>query len=110
MRPRPVHGEVTMKRLSVLLFQAGSLALFCFVFFVFFVVPSSAADWSHWRGPFQTGFSPETNLPAKWSPDGENLIWKAPYGCRSTPLVMNGHAYFINYVEEAGKPITIQER
>ena len=56
--------------------------------------PASAADWYNWRGPWQNGVSPETNLPATWSPDpaapNNNLIWKAPYGCRSTPLVMNG--------------------
>ncbi|HYT92471.1 MAG TPA: PQQ-binding-like beta-propeller repeat protein, partial [Gemmataceae bacterium] len=88
--------------------------LFCFLsslcLCVSVVSPSSAAEWSHWRGPFQTGFSPETNLPAKWSPDGENLVWKKPYGCRSTPLVMNGHVYLLNYVEVLGKPETIQER
>src|SRR5439155_4908453 len=66
-----------------------------------------AADWWHWRGPSQNGVSPETGLPDKWSPDGENLIWKAPYGCRSTPLVLNGRVYFINYL---GEGETIQER
>jgi outer membrane protein assembly factor BamB len=68
-----------------------------------------AADWTHWRGPWQTGVSPEKDLPASWSPteaDG-NLIWKAPYGCRSTPLVMNGRVYLINAV---GNGITQQER
>src|SRR5882762_1279884 len=59
-----------------------------------------AADWWNWRGPAQNGVSPEKDLPESWSPDGENLVWKAPYGCRSTPLVMNGHVYFINYDAE----------
>ena len=71
----------------------------------------SAADWVHWRGPLQTGFSPETDLPASFSPDPKapdnNLIWKAPYGCRSTPLVMQGRVYLLNNV---GKGITEQER
>ena len=62
-----------------------------------FTAPASAADWYNWRGPFHNGVSPETNLPEKWSLDGENLIWKAPYGCRSTPLILNGRVYFINY-------------
>ncbi len=71
----------------------------------------SAADWIHWRGPLQTGFSPETDLPERFGLDPKeadsNLVWKAPYGCRSTPLVMNGRVYIINNV---GKQITEQER
>ena len=66
-----------------------------------------------------TGVSPEKDLPATFSLEGNNLVWKAPYGSRSTPLVMNGRVYFINYAaeqrkEKGGKvedvPITIQER
>ena len=55
-------------------------------------------DWTHWRGPLQTGYSPEKNLPDDWDPrvpGKNNLIWKQPYGCRSTPLVMNGLVYII---------------
>ncbi len=78
-----------------------------------------AGDWTNWRGPFQNGFSPETDLPAKWSPDGENLVWKAPIGSRSTPLIMKGRVFVLNYtsekVKDAGgitkdKAETIQER
>ncbi len=57
---------------------------------------SSAADWLHWRGPDQTGFSRETNLPDEWdpgTPGKQNLVWKQPFGCRSTPLVFNGKVY-----------------
>ena len=57
------------------------------------------------------GVSPEKNLPDKWSPNPKdpdnNLIWKAPYGCRSTPLVLNGRVYLINYT---GDKETTQER
>ena len=83
------------------------------------IVPLQAADWTHWRGPSQNGVSPETNLPSQWSPEGENLIWKAPFGCRSTPLVLNGRVYIINYAAEKmvakngiaiEDPRTIQER
>ena len=59
---------------------------------------ASAADWIHWRGPEQTGQSRETNLPDDWdpaTPGRSNLIWKQPFGCRSTPLVLNGKV-FIN--------------
>src|SRR5687768_5265979 len=72
----------------------------------------AASEWSHWRGPKQTGVSGDTGLPS--TVDG-NVIWSAPYGCRSTPLVLNGFVYFINYDSEktkAGDDIheTIQER
>ena len=56
-----------------------------------------ASDWSHWRGPLQTGVSPDKNLPDKV--DG-NVIWKAPYGSRSTPLVLNDRVYLLNYDSE----------
>jgi outer membrane protein assembly factor BamB len=72
-----------------------------------FAIAAPAADWYHWRGPWQNGVSPETGLPSTWSPEGENLIWKAPYGSRSTPLVMNGRVYLINHL---GERETIQER
>ncbi len=92
-------------RLSILQF----MCLFCVL--CVFVVNSLAADWYHWRGPWQTGVSSEKDLPDRWSTDpkdpSSNLIWKAPYGCRSTPLVMNGRVYIINYL---GEKETIQER
>ena len=81
--------------------------------------PAPAADWFDWRGPFSTGVSPDKNLPTSWSPEGENLVWKAPYGSRSTPLVMNGRLYLLNYQAKKTKeasgqikdePESIQER
>ena len=66
-----------------------------------------AADWVHWRGAEQNGTSPETGLPATWSPDGENLLWDVPVGCRSTPLVLNDRVYMISRV---GEGETRQER
>src|SRR3954469_16462890 len=71
---------------------------------------ASAADWTNWRGPGARGFSPETGLPSTWSPEGENLVWKAPYGTRSTPLVMKGRVFFINYAIDKDRNATIQER
>lgn len=68
------------------------------------------SEWSHWRGPFQNGVSNEKNLPEKWSPNpdaSENLIWKAPYGGRTTPIIQNDRVYMINKVGEA---ISEQER
>jgi outer membrane protein assembly factor BamB len=74
-------------------------------------VRSGGADWHQWRGPFQNGFSPDRNLPERWSPDqhepGSNLAWKAPFGGRTTPIVMNGRVYLIN---DAGEGVNEQER
>ncbi|MGE5194766.1 MAG: PQQ-binding-like beta-propeller repeat protein [Deltaproteobacteria bacterium] len=51
-------------------------------------------DWPHWRGPEMNGVSREKGLPARWSPEGENLLWRRPeLGTRSTPIVMNGKLY-----------------
>src|SRR5207244_1282374 len=85
--------------------------------FSFFLFPFSlsASDWTHWRGPWQTGVSPDTNLPDKV--DG-NVIWRAPFGSRSTPIVFNERVYLINYEAEKVKvgekeedvPETIRER
>ena len=59
-----------------------------------FVAGAPAGDWLSWRGPEQNGVSREKDLPSSWSLDAKepnsNLVWEAPYGCRSTPLVMNG--------------------
>jgi outer membrane protein assembly factor BamB len=70
-----------------------------------------ATDWYRWRGPEQNGVSPEKNLPETWSLNAKaannNLIWKAPYGSRSTPIVLNGRVYLINNV---GDGLTEQER
>ena len=47
---------------------------------------SEASDWTHWRGPMQTGASPETGLISSWSLEGENLIWRREFIGRSTPI------------------------
>lgn len=72
-----------------------------------FILAAPARDWPEWRGPARDGISAEKNLPAKWSPAGENLLWKAPYGSRSAPIVLGDHVYLQNW---AGKGETLQER
>ncbi|MCI0336932.1 MAG: PQQ-binding-like beta-propeller repeat protein [Acidobacteria bacterium] len=67
----------------------------------------SGSDWADWRGPTRDGISMEKNLPEKWSHQGENLLWKAPYGGRSAPIVMNGRVFVFN---SAGEGETMQER
>jgi outer membrane protein assembly factor BamB len=89
-----------MKRMLPVIMLVWSLA----------AAPVHAGDWIHWRGPDQNGFSADTDLPSTWSPvkEGEkNLIWKKPYGGRSTPLVMNGRVYII---DDAGEGLHEQER
>src|SRR5215203_6679127 len=65
------------------------------------------SDWAEWRGPGRDGVSTEKNLPVKWSPSGENLAWKAPYGGRSAPIVMGDRLYVLNGV---GAGPTLRER
>ncbi len=68
---------------------------------------ASGADWPDWRGPNRDGTSPEKNLPSRWSLSGENLAWKAPYGGRSTPVILGDHLYLQS---TAGSGETEQER
>ena len=75
---------------------------FCLAFSVL-----ASSDWAEWRGPARDGISTEKNLPVKWSPNGENLAWKAPYGGRSAPIVMGDRLYLQN---TAGSGETLQER
>ena len=63
------------------------------------VAPLSAADWPAWRGRNADGVSQETGLPSQWSAGGENLLWKAPVGGRSTPIVLDGRVCVIILAE-----------
>lgn len=58
--------------------------------------PVTAADWVHWRGPLQNGHALEKNLPDDFDPADKkagNVVWRAPFGGRSAPLVMGGRVY-----------------
>jgi outer membrane protein assembly factor BamB len=78
--------------------QLKVCALFALLLLV--TVPARAADWAEWRGPARDGISAEKGLPEKWSPSGDNLAWKAPYGGRSAPIVLNGRVYLQNTAEK----------
>ena len=82
-----------------------------FALMLFFLAPAgrvrSGSDWTDWRGPARNGVSLEKGLPTRWSPKGENLVWKAPYGGRSTPIVMADRVFLFN---SAGEGETMQER
>ncbi len=62
-----------------------------------------AADWSSWRGPMQNGVSLETGLPSS----AAEILWRAPYGGRSTPAIVDGRVFAIDL---AGEGMTEQER
>jgi outer membrane protein assembly factor BamB len=68
---------------------------------------TAGGDWPEWRGATRDGRSPETRLPEKWSPKGENLLWRVPYGGRSGPIVLGDRLYLHNTV---GHGASEQER
>jgi len=68
---------------------------------------AQGADWPEWRGPNRDGISSEKNLPQKWSPAGENLLWRVPLGGRSAPVVWGNRVYLQN---SAGEREDLQER
>ena len=74
---------------------------------VVLAVPLLAGDWPEWRGPARDGKSTETGLPSNWSVMGEHLLWKAPYGGRSGPIVVGNHVYL---QDSAGQGADLQER
>src|SRR5262245_29757407 len=53
-------------------------------------------DWPEARGAKGDGTSAETGLPEKIALNGENFLWRAPYGGRSAPLVMGNRVYVQN--------------
>ena len=58
-----------------------------------FTASALASDWPEIRGPDRDGRSPETGLAESWSPDGDNLLFKAPYGGRSTPVILGDRLF-----------------
>ena len=69
----------------------------------FLCTGTRGADWAAWRGPSQTGVSLEKGLPSSAS----EILWRAPYGGRSTPVILDGRVIAINL---AGEGVTEQER
>lgn len=77
--------------------------LIAIFYLMLFVVSASAGDWAEFRGPNRDGVSPEKNLPTKWSPLGENLAWRVPFGGRSTPIVVGDKVYLQNPTMKVGE-------
>jgi len=64
-------------------------------------------DWPEMRGPSRDGTSRETGLIDKWALNGENFLWRVPYGGRSAPIVMGNRVYVQN---PSGRGTALQER
>src|SRR6201988_1643319 len=86
--------------------MSSFISIYLNVFLVLSLLVSTS-DWADWRGPARNGVSTEKNLPEKWTPNGANMLWKAPYGGRSAPIVMGDRVFIQN---SAGKGENMQER
>ncbi len=64
-------------------------------------------DWPEIRGPQRDGVSKETGLIESWTLAGNNLLWRLPYGGRSTPIVMGNRVYLQN---PSGRGTELRER
>ena len=93
-----------MKKLSLVLAVYFSLALPAWA-----QGPRQVAlgDWPEARGPNRDGISLETGLPDTWALNGPTLLWRAPYGGRSAPIVMGNRVYVQN---PSGRGAALQER
>jgi outer membrane protein assembly factor BamB len=67
----------------------------------------AVGDWPEMRGPARDGSSRETGLIEKWALNGENFLWRVPYGGRSAPIVMGNRVYVQN---PSGRGTNLQER
>ncbi len=59
----------------------------------------SAENWPSWRGPRDTGVSPDTNLPVTWS-DTDNVAWRTKLTGLgvSTPIVWGNRVFVTSQV------------
>ncbi|MBM3818397.1 MAG: hypothetical protein FJW14_05180 [Acidimicrobiia bacterium] len=67
----------------------------------------AVGDWPELRGPNRDGISRETGLVDRWALNGENFLWRAPYGGRSAPIVMGNRVYVQN---PSARGVNLQER
>src|SRR5882672_9692274 len=64
-------------------------------------------DWPEQRGPNRDGVSRETGLIDSWALNGQNFLWRVPYGGRSAPIVMGNRVYVQN---PSARGVDLQER
>jgi outer membrane protein assembly factor BamB len=67
----------------------------------------AAGDWPEARGPLRDGTSAETGLIDKWTLNGQGMLWRAPYGGRSAPVVAGNRVYLQN---PSGRGADLRER
>src|SRR5262245_59037662 len=67
----------------------------------------AVGDWPDARGPERNGISLETGLIDKWELNGQNFLWRVPYGGRSAPIVVGNRVYVQN---PSGRGDNLQER
>ena len=65
------------------------------------VVPTSAENWTRFRGANGQGVSAESNLPVEWS-STENVAWKTPIPGEawSSPIVIENSVFLTTATEE----------
>jgi outer membrane protein assembly factor BamB len=61
------------------------------------IAGSAPSDWENWRGPNQTGVSPDGNPPIEWSEE-KNVRFKVPLPGRalSSPIVSQGRVFVLS--------------
>ena len=64
--------------------------VFCLGLCIAALPAAQAGEWTHWRGPDHNGVAEASGLVATWAKTGENLIWRADFTGRSTPVVFDG--------------------
>lgn len=68
------------------------------------MVPASAANWSHWRGPIGNGTATDANPPTHWSRTN-NVKWKVAIPGRGSgsPVVWNTKVFVVTAVGSSGR-------
>lgn len=61
---------------------------------------TAAEGWLHWRGPAQTGVSPETGLPDSIDLNGQGHLWEYKIAGRGTPVISDGRVFSLGYEGE----------
>src|SRR2546426_10937489 len=61
-------------------------------------------DWPEARRPNRDGVSQETGLADKWALNGQNFLWRVPYGGRSAPIAMGNRVYVQNPARRGPTP------
>src|SRR5215212_7435821 len=76
----------------------------CFLL-VLGLLPASAENWPHWRGPNYNGSSTAKNLPTEFSKT-QNVKWSAtlPGGSAATPIIW-ADKVFVSSSDERNKTL-----